>query len=204
MLVDQNPQIPDRVAAIRGDGPSPVPALAASARLLQEAGADFLVIPCNTAHAFLSQVQAAVRIPIIDMVMEVVNWLGSRRIARVGLMATDGTLQAGLYQARLLRAGMEPLLPPAPQQAHLMQAIRGLKAGVPAAVLRPRVLEVARSLEAAGADGLLAGCTELPLMLDPTALGVLCADSSRILAAAAVRWALEPLALPAGERSPAR
>src|SRR5262245_56844098 len=68
VLIDNNPRVPDRNAAIAGRGPSPGPQLAESARGLELAGADFLVIACNTAHAFASEIEAAVAIPLMSMI----------------------------------------------------------------------------------------------------------------------------------------
>ena len=65
-----NPHVPDRTAAIRGEGPSLLPALIAGAELLAKAGADFLTIPCVTAHAFFDDLQQAVRVPILHLIGE--------------------------------------------------------------------------------------------------------------------------------------
>lgn len=192
ILIDNHPQIPGRVAAILEGGPSPVPAMVESARLLERAGADFLVVPCNTAHYFLPEVQAAVSIPFLNLIDEVVTWLRRqpRPVRRAGLMASTGARQIELYQKPLLAAGIEPVLPPEREQQLLMDAIFGLKAGRPRSELREMALQVLDSLLLQGVDAAISGCTELPLMLDPADVPVLYADGNTILAEATVRFAL--------------
>ena len=67
VVIDSNPGIPDRIAAILGDGESPVPALVAGCRGLEKAGADFIIIPCVTVHFFLSEIQAQAHLPILSI-----------------------------------------------------------------------------------------------------------------------------------------
>src|SRR5690348_7801651 len=68
--IDSNPQIPDRSEALAGRGESPGTVLAAMAAGLERAGADFLVMPCNTAHAFEPEIRAAVNVPFVSMIDE--------------------------------------------------------------------------------------------------------------------------------------
>jgi aspartate racemase len=112
MLVDHNPTVPNRQAAILGEGEDPGPVLADMARRLESAGADFLVIPCNTAYGFRDSVENAVDIPlvsIIDVTIDAVGELapGARS---VGLLATDGCLQASVYQNAMKANDLVPVL----------------------------------------------------------------------------------------------
>ncbi|MFC1661487.1 aspartate/glutamate racemase family protein [Gemmatimonadota bacterium] len=105
LLVDSRPQIPDRPAAIFGTGPSPVPMLQESARLLEAWGADLIAMPCNTVHAFLDDVRAAVSIEVLDMIGLVGRAL-SRELpegAAVGLLATTAAGKARIFHDRLPR-----------------------------------------------------------------------------------------------------
>jgi aspartate racemase len=77
VIIDADPTIPDRTAALLGNGPDPLPKLVAAARRLEDAGAGILIMPCNTAHAFLPVLQRAVRIPFIDMTEE--EWAAEMR-----------------------------------------------------------------------------------------------------------------------------
>ncbi len=132
MLVDMNPAIPpDRTAAILGQGPSPVPELVKSARLLEQAGATFLVFPCNTAHYFLPQVQAQINIPILNMIEETAAYIGGERggMNKIALLATDGTVQTGLYQQALSGRKLNYLVPDEAAQQAVMKTIYDIKAG---------------------------------------------------------------------------
>ena len=100
ILVDHNPAVPNRHTAISGDAKPVIDALVAMARTLERAGADFLVMVCNTAHAFQSEIGAAVDIPFVSIVDEVVSELGLHSPAAegVGIMAAQGCLRAVLVR----------------------------------------------------------------------------------------------------------
>ena len=99
MLVDSRPQIPDRPAALFGTGPSPVPMLQESARLLEMWGADLIAIPCNTAHGFLADVQEAVRIEVLDMIGIVGRELGKAfpQGSPIGLLSTTAAQELRIF-----------------------------------------------------------------------------------------------------------
>lgn len=165
VLVDSRPQIPDRPAALLGDGESPVPMMVDSARMLEQWGAELLAIPCNTAHGFLSEVQEGVRIEILDMIGLVAREL--RTVAqegtRVALLATWATGKARIFHDRIDGYDLET-----PEE----QAHRDLVAGAILQVkLEDRVEGPREKLHAAvramGASpaAVIAGCTEVELAL---------------------------------------
>ncbi len=165
VIIDNNPQIPDRTAAIKGQGEDCLPALVKSARTLERAGADFIIIPCNTAHFWFEGIQAAVSIPVLNMITETAALvsLHAPKLHKLGLMATDGTLATGLYQKALTRDGTRILIPEADEQAAVMETIYHVKAGDYS--FRSKILDVARGLIARGAEGIALGCTEIPLVV---------------------------------------
>ncbi|WP_372512686.1 aspartate/glutamate racemase family protein [Bacillus salipaludis] len=91
-------QIPDRTTAILGKGTDPAPYIIQSAERLENAGADFLVIACNTAHFYFKSIENSVSIPILHMPLETARFLHKKNVRRVGLLATDGTINTKLYQ----------------------------------------------------------------------------------------------------------
>src|SRR5205085_4269444 len=108
ILVDNNPKIPSRIAAlIEGTGKDPAPVLCAMARGLQAQGADFLVMPCNTAHFYLPAIVQSVTIPMLDMVQLSIVKLAASGVRRVGLLASPAVRMVGLYKARMKQAGLE-------------------------------------------------------------------------------------------------
>lgn len=168
IVIDNDPTVPDRSAAVHGRGPSPAPHLAAMARGLIAQGAEVLVMPCNAAHAFRSGVLgAAGDVPFLDLIETTVAATRERlqEVATVGLLATDGTLAARLYDDGYAAAGVRALAPSAADQALVMEAIYAVKRGRADAATAATVRAVAERLTAAGAEAIVAACTEVPLLL---------------------------------------
>ena len=189
VLVDSNPKIPDRTAAIIGEGESPLPALVAAAQNLERAGADFIAIPCNTAHYWLHELREEVSIPIINMIGETALRVADQRPAlhKIGLLATTGTLQSGLYQRAFADNSIDIFVPSEEQDAVIMSAIHAIKAGDHS--VKSAVIEVAQELMACGAQGIIPGCTELSLVVPAGSLSVPVFDPLSILAERAVSLA---------------
>jgi aspartate racemase len=200
ILIDNDPTVPDRTAAIEGRGPSPAPHLAAMARGLVAQGAELLVMPCNSAHAFAEAiVEAAAPVPFVDLIATTVAATRARlpAVGAIGLLATDGTLAARLYHDAYEAAGVRTIAPLGDDQRTVMDAIYAVKAGAVDEVVRARLRLVAERLAAAGAQAIVAGCTEVPLLL---AEGDLVADGEAVpvisstdaLVAATVAAAIRP------------
>jgi aspartate racemase len=191
VIIDSNAKIPDRSPAILGNGEDPTPALTATARNLERAGAELLVIPCNTAHAFYDAIAASVRIPVLHIMEEVAAVLRREHpeIRRAGVLATHATVAAGLYHRAFAAAGVEVLTPDDSGQEVVTQAIYGVKGAGSGMATTAGVAAVARDLVARGAEALVLGCTELPFVLHPEDVDVPLLDSNLILARAAVHVA---------------
>ncbi|MER6868677.1 amino acid racemase [Amycolatopsis sp. NPDC000673] len=184
-VIWSDPLIPDRTEALLGGGPDPTPALLRGAMRLVEAGADMIVVPCNTAHAFLPRVARRIDVPIVDMIGAAAAAAARMKpaFAAVGLLATTGTVRAGLYQDRLRQVGITVLVPSLVEQDEwVMPAIRAVKAG---AAPGPLLAAAAEKLIERGAAAMIAGCTEVPLGL-PEALRVPVIDPAVALAEAVV------------------
>ncbi len=173
VLVDINPHVPDRNAA----DTEPGPVLAEMARNLAQAGAQVLAIACNTAHAFAEDVRRGSGLPLIDMIdvaIEAARGAGARRVGVVGTpMARD------LYAERLAGAGLEPILLDAEGQARFMDALYRIKGGDLGPEVRAAMAALLRGL---AADAVIAGCTEIPLVVAPDALDVPLIDAGETLA----------------------
>ncbi|MFI7296636.1 aspartate/glutamate racemase family protein [Streptomyces sp. NPDC050121] len=191
-VIWSDPTIPDRTEALLGDGPDPTPWLLDGSRVLREAGATVIAIPCNTAHAFVPHIADHVGLPIVHMIGEVARYLTtlSPRIHTAGLLATTGTVRAGLYQEWLDRFGIRLVLPDATSQDHeVMTAIRMVKAGTHGDTTTTQLSRAARRLAEQGAQAVIAGCTEIPLGLPADAVDVPLVDPALVLARALVRRA---------------
>ncbi len=189
MLVDHNPTVPNRQDAIIGDGEDPGPALAAMARRLEAAGADFLVIPCNTAYVFKQAVIDAVEIPLVSIIDVTIDAIPDECDA-VGLLATEGCLQAGVYQRGLEAAQVGALQPTADEMRRLMPAVTAVKAGRADAATSDTLRALAEALVGRGAGAIIAGCTEIPLVLTASMLDVPLLSSTDILAEKTVQLSL--------------
>jgi aspartate racemase len=165
LIVDCNPNVPDRNAAARGEGPSPGPVLAQMARGLESAGAELLVMPCNTAHEFAGAITAASALPFIDLIETASAAAMAHAPRTVGLLAADGCLAAGLYQRTLARRGVACLTCTPEAQATFMALLYRIKAGDRGAAVRGAMRDLALALVSRGAEVVLAGCTETPLVL---------------------------------------
>ena len=189
MLVDHDPTVPNRQDAILGKGEDPGPALAAMAQRLEAAGADFLVMPCNTAYVFEQAIIDAVKIPLISIIDATIDAVPDG-CDSVGLLATEGCLQAGVYQRGLAARQLTPLEPTADEMQKLMQAIYAIKAGNADDSTGKTMQSLAEALVARGAGAVIAGCTEIPLALEQSMLEVPLLSSTDILAQKTVRLAL--------------
>ena len=195
LLIDSNPKIPNRVLAIQGRGPSPVPELRRSARALARAGADFIVMPCVTAHYFHQQLQRTSAIPIVHLVRETAAHVRSRfpQASGVGLLATTSTIEAGLFQKAFEGPPLQVLTPSGGvQERSVMRAIfgrKGIKAIGPSAWSKRLILDAARTLVARGAQVVIAGCTDIALVLKDGDLSVPVVDPTSVLAQVAIERA---------------
>ncbi len=194
VLIDCDPGIPDRTRALTGAGPSPGPRLAAAAQGLMRAGAQVLAMPCNTAHHWFPEIEQAAGVPVLHMIRLAARAARERWGARtrVGVLATKGTLAAGLYETALRDQDMEPV-PPTDREVDelLMPAIygaQGVKTRGPSPEARAQVTAAGRALAGRGAGALLLGCTELSLLVDPGSpcAGLPVLDALEVLVQAAV------------------
>ena len=192
ILVDNNPKIPDRTEALRsGDTAPAVEALRETARNLERSGAELIGIPCNTAHVFLSEIRASVTVPVLDMVDEAARrareLFGERTV--VGLLATDGTLETGLYHDALDRRGLVAVAPRPGTQANVMSVIHDVKLRDTLPDCMERLEEAIEDLSEQGATALIPACTEISLVLSRHAPELPWLDPLQVLAEALVREA---------------
>ncbi len=198
VLLWNDPKIPPRTDAILEGGPSPVPALLAGVRILERGGAGLIAMPCITAHYWAPQIKAAARVPFVDLIDETVRRAKQTipGLERAGLIATTGTVRSGVFHRAFARRGVEMIVPEDRDQARIMEAIYapdGIKAGVKSARARNAVVRIARKLAAQGAQAIIAGCTEIPLVLRAADLPVPLLEPMTISAAVCLKKAGYPI-----------
>jgi aspartate racemase len=198
MLVDQDPTVPNRQEAIHSGADNVSPHLAQMARRLEAGGADFLVMVCNTAHVFVDDLIASTKIPFISIIGESVSEIDRvcKGAAKVGVMATDGCLDTDIYQDAIATSGRTPLVPNADNLANLMSLIKAIKAGDQSDDVRQGMELVARALVDDGAEVIIAGCTEIPIVFDGTDFAVPVVASTNVLARRTVEFAKGIIPLP--------
>jgi len=197
MLVDHDPTVPNRQVALRGEDPEVARHLAAMARRLQDAGADFLVMVCNTAHAFADAIDEATSIPFFSIIDETVREIEivCPTAQHVGLMATDGCIETGIYQRAVEASGRQAVVPDGDELSTLMDLIHAVKAGDKSAGITAAMESVANKLVGKGADVLIAGCTEIPIVFEGKGFSVPVVASTNVLAQRTVELAkgIQPL-----------
>jgi len=189
VLVRFCPEVPDRVDALLGRGPSPEPALIAAAQTLERGGAQCLVMPCNTAYAWHDAIARAVSIPILHIVDEAL--MAARLLGApdaLGLLASTGTLHSGIYQSRGGGSVSWITSSDDEQNQWVMPGIRAVKANC--LDEGARLLQLAaEALIRRGARSIVMGCTEIPIALAGQTIGVPLVDPTLALAHACVAWA---------------
>jgi aspartate racemase len=189
VIIDSNAKIPDRTAAIQGKGPSPLPMLVETGLNLQKAGADLIIIPCNTAHHFHAELQKRLKAPVLHMIGLSAEKTRERHpeVKKAGLLASDGTIISRLYQQNWGKQGIEIIEPKPETQRNVMKAIyehikRGdLEPG------RRLLYDASVELIEAGVEAIICGCTEVSIVLHEGDLAVPILDPMQDLAEEAVR-----------------
>ena len=162
VLIDSNTNIPDRTKAIIGDGEDPVKELVNSAKILEKGGADFLIMPCNTAHYFIDEIKKSVNIPFLNMPEETVKYTYDKygKDTVVGIMATDGTIKSKIYENYYSKLGIKTVVPVKTQERIMEFIYDVIKKGNYNAGT-DLLFECANELKELGATTFLLGCTEL-------------------------------------------
>lgn len=193
VVIWADPTVPSRNEAILSRGQSPTPWLERGVQTLIRAGAEIIVVPCNTVHTYLPAVMAMKNVQFISMIDATIEALSrSTGGAKIGLLAADGAIASHLYQSALRKAGFEPVLLDEPSQQELMQVIDNVKAGRVGREERDRVLTQLTKLVAQGASTVIAGCTEISVVLSGIEPELNIIDPSQVLALKTVECALSP------------
>ena len=192
-LILSDSGMPDRTRAILSGDTEPVRRrLLADAQLLQREGCTVIAVPCNTAHYFLDWVQGQIDVPILHMIRETAGVLAAKGCTRPGILATDGTIQTGLYQTEFAARGIEAVIPTAPAQRQLMTLIYDyVKAGRRGG--DELFQAVYQDLLAQGCDCGVLACTELSVFATWYPLPAFFCDAMAILAERAVQACHKPL-----------
>jgi aspartate racemase len=192
MLVEHNPRIPSRQLAMRGEGENPGPVIANMARRLESGGADFIIMPCNLAHAWQADIESVTSIPFVSIIQESVLSAIARSgdDSAVGLMTTPGCHASGLYQQALADYGRPVVEQTADELSQTMSLVERIKGGDVSDEVADGLRLLAEQLVIRGAKVLIAACTEFPMVLDESMFDVAFVSSTDVLAKKTVALAL--------------
>ena len=189
VIADINPQVPDRNDPFAKPGP----VLAEMAGALRGAGAEVLAIACNTAHAHADLITRASGLPLIDMIGTAAGAARDSGARRAGVLGTKQAIR--LYREYLAAQGMGLVILPADQQEVFMTLLYRIKGGDLGREVRAGMAELADALAADGAEAVIAGCTEVPLVLSAGDVSKPLLDAGELLARRCVNvcLGLEPV-----------
>jgi len=194
-LIFSNPKIPDRSASIDSDNTKLIiKHLREGARILENGGADFIVIPCNTAHRFYRDVVDEVEIPVVHMIEETVKHIvhENNEVKEVGLLATSGTLKTDLFQDVLKKHTIVAEIPDDNTQNNMvMKAIYSIKSGGSLGEAEALLKKAIDTLPDSAKKNVIMGCTEIPLAIKGNYKNSNMINPTEILAKTAVRMSMQ-------------
>ncbi|MGB9699634.1 MAG: aspartate/glutamate racemase family protein [Thermodesulfobacteriota bacterium] len=193
LIIYNDPKIPERLPAIEGKGENPLPMMIQGLLSLKRAGADLAVIPCVTAHYFLPQMEGKRILPLISIIEATISHIKKNYafINCVGLMAALGTIRTGLFQRELAKKKISTLISEESDLQKVQNNIFAIKNTTLSdrKKIKRELIKIGEKLIKKGAQGIIIGCTELPIVLTPDCFDVPAFDVLDILARAALRKA---------------
>jgi len=191
ILINNNPQIPDRTKSILHGGESPLEEIVKSGKKLESIGADFLIIPCNTSHYYIEDIKKDLALPVLNMVELTVKEVKNRKLNKVAVLGTEGTLRTRIYQNKLDEYSIDYVDLEEEDYPTLSYVIYDVvKAGDFHKDLTSFIQLMDRLVDQ-GVQALILGCTELPVLFKKYDLDYNFIDPTDILARESVKYALE-------------
>lgn len=185
VIIDSNPKIPSRARAFLFNEESPINYMIEGIDRLRDAGADFFVCPCNSAHYFLQQ-QNEFSLPFLDMTKVVVEEIVKSKLNKIGIIGSEVTVGGKLYDKALNDKGIEAIH--VNDLSKVRKVIEYGKHNKDLADGRILLLELIEELKSKGAEGIIYACTELPVVLPSEEVDFIIFDTSKILAQNAVNY----------------
>lgn len=163
-----------------------IPYLTQEAQRLEKAGADFIVMPCNSLHVFIKEIRAVVSIPVLSIVEETVKFLKRENMHKVGIVSTSATIKNKLYENAFAENGIEYVVPNELQQARMGKFILNLVVGQQKNRDREELISIINDFEDKGLDCVILACTDLQLLI-PSYQNLKIFDTMKIFADATVQ-----------------
>lgn len=192
-IIDNNPKVPSRIKAlIEGTGENPGPCMAEMARRLEQWGADFLCIPCNTAHYYYDYVNDAVSIPVLNLLDLTVEQVihKSPSVKKVGVLCSPAVVSTRMYETRFAAKDIQTIYPEETFQQRLLDVIKAVKAGHVEDKIQKEFSDIVNNVAEQGATLGIIACTELSVINNNLSLPII--DAADVLAKKIVTLAKEP------------
>ena len=164
-----------------------LPFLIEGAMLLEKAGADFIVIPCNTVHIFIDKIRQSVNIPVLSIIEETAKCVRNKNLSKVGLLATQKSIESNLHKKVFDRFGIEIITQDREDCSDVTNAIFDILSGNANDKTRRLLLKTAEGLIKKGSEAIVLGCTDLMLVVKQEDVNIETMDTLDILADATVR-----------------
>ncbi len=194
MMLTMNPQIPDRTDAILHKKKSPLGELTKSAKVLEQSGVHFIVIPCVTAHFWLKEIQNNIAVPVLsllDVTLEKIT-KEATSVKNIGILTTTGTIQARIFDSLFHPKGYRIIYPGEEvQDRFVMEGIYRIKMGQDPKKIKRYFVSASEDLKRKDAEIIIAACTEIPLSLTQADITIPLIDVTQVLAEVTVRTALQ-------------
>ncbi|MEQ5575251.1 amino acid racemase [Providencia huaxiensis] len=165
LIISSIPDIPDRTEALLNHGESPLPLMTDYLKKLESAGAECIVIPCNTAHFWFSELKKACHVDMLSIVETTMKEVLATKKKNIGLLATNATMYMGLYQKNIENKRLNCITPDKKSQENVMESIYLLKSGNKK-IAESIMKQQAEILFSRGAEIIVLGCTEVPVILE--------------------------------------
>jgi len=167
-----------------------IPYLTAEAQRLEKAGADFIVVPCNSLHVFIENIRSVVKIPVLSIVEETVKFLKQEKMKKVGIVSTSATIKNKLYENAFAEHRIEYIAPNELQQARMGKFILNLVVGQQKNRDREELISIINDFEDKDLDCVILACTDLQLLI-PSHKNLRIFDTMKIFADASVEEILK-------------
>lgn len=172
--------IPDVIETSRID--DVLPFLVSGVELLENAGADFIIIACNTVQYFISKLRDCIKIPVISIPEEVSKILAKNNVKKAGILATDTTMKLRVYENDMEKFGIELVKPNPEYQNKITEIIMRILQGNKLEKDREILMGIVNDLSSQGCEAVIIGCTDLPLIINKDDYKVLLIDTTEVLA----------------------
>lgn len=192
IIIDENPKIPSREIAVLFNGDNPLPEMIKTINNLEKAGADFAIIPSNSAHYWYDDIVKNTNIPIISMIEETAKEVIKKipDIRKIGLLTTEIILKEKLFHKTFSKYNLEIVTPSGEEQILVREVIEDVKLDKKDETVKTKIKKIINKLISKyKVEGIILGCTELPIILKQEEISVPLFDCNEILAKSAIKYA---------------